>query len=188
MRKWAMALGLAAALFSGQIGVLRGDEGSNAKPFVNPDPQRYLFEDALRPGMKGYGLTVMHGGAIEKFQVEIIDVMKNMSPGMNAILVRCSGLNLEHTGIIAGMSGSPVFIDNKMIGAIAFGWDSAKDPIGGVQPVRQMLTIPIPLEQIKKQDIFAGHWTGRWGNQDPSILKTYATSRPGWSRAGHLPE
>ena len=150
--------------------------------FKNPDPTRYLFEDSLRPGMKGYGLTVMHGGTIEKFQVEIVDVMKNMEPDMNAILVRCSGLNLEHTGIIAGMSGSPVFIDGKMIGAIAFGWDSSKDPIGGVQPIRQMLSIPIPPDQPKEHGIFTAQWTGRWGAHDASVIKSYGVTRLGWAQ------
>lgn len=104
---------------------------------------RYMFEEQIRPGMKGYGLTVMRGGKIERFDVEVIDVMKNFTPGSNAILVRCSGLGLEHSGIVAGMSGSPVYLEGKMIGAIAFGWGNAKDPIAGVQPIRQMLDIPV---------------------------------------------
>ncbi|MGN6367801.1 MAG: SpoIVB peptidase S55 domain-containing protein [Phycisphaerae bacterium] len=128
----------------------------------NPDPGRYLFEDQLRPGMKGYGLTVMHGGKIERFDVEIVDVVRNFTPGNNAILVRCSGLGLEHSGIIAGMSGSPVFVQDKMIGAIAYGWEMSKDPIGGVQPIRQMLSI----QTTKEGPTTAGGM--RWGTDSPS--------------------
>src|SRR5271170_293371 len=128
---------------------------------INPDPSRYLFEDQLSPGMKGYGLTVMHGGKIEKFDVEIIDVVRDFSPGNNAILVRCSGLGLEHSGIIAGMSGSPVFMQDKMIGAIAYGWGLSKDPIGGVQPIRQMLSIRT-VEAAKATTSAGGGGGARW--------------------------
>ncbi len=124
----------------------------------NPNPARYLFEDQITPGMKGYGLTVMHGGAIERFDVEVIDVVRNFSPGNNAILIRCSGLGLEHSGIIAGMSGSPVFIHDKMIGAVAYGWGMSKDPIGGVQPIRQMLAISAKAGVV--QTAGGGRWNG----------------------------
>ncbi len=143
---------------------------------TNPDPARYLFEDEIKPGMKGYGLTVMHAGKIEKFEVEVIDVIKNFGPGQNVVLVRCSGLNLEHTGVIAGMSGSPVYLDNKMIGAIAYGWSASKDPIAGVQPIRQMLSIPTDRtegDHTKTAD--ASAWTGG------SSLLRMAGKRPGWS-------
>jgi len=103
-----------------------------------------LFENDIFPGMTGYGLTVMHGVTIDKFEFKVIDVIKNFQPDMNVILVRCSGLGLEHSGIIAGMSGSPCYIDGKLIGAIAYGWGFSKDPIAGVQPIRQMLGIPLP--------------------------------------------
>lgn len=110
-------------------------------PFKNPQPGQYLFEDEIRPGMQGFGLTCLRGGKIERFDFEVIDVLQNFMPGNNAILVRCRGLGLEHSGIIAGMSGSPLYIDGKMIGAVSFGFPLGKDPIAGVQPIRQMLAI-----------------------------------------------
>jgi hypothetical protein len=113
------------------------------------DHSRYIGPDELRPGMKGYGRTVMSGSKIETFQFEVITVMKNaFNAQQDVILVRCSGLNLEHSGIIGGMSGSPCYIVDeatgqpRMMGAIAFGWSFNKDPIGGVQPITQMLPIP----------------------------------------------
>ncbi|MGC9258828.1 MAG: SpoIVB peptidase S55 domain-containing protein [Phycisphaerae bacterium] len=107
-------------------------------------PPGCMYENQLRPGMVGYGLTVMHGADIQKFHVKIIDVVKDFGPDMNVIIVRCWGLGLRHSGIIEGMSGSPVYMDGKLIGAIAYGWHYSKNPIGGVQPIRQMLHIPLP--------------------------------------------
>jgi hypothetical protein len=144
----------------------------------NPDPSRYLFEDGLSPGMKGYGLTVMHGGKIEKFDVEIIDVVRNFTAGTNAILVKCSGLGLEHSGIIAGMSGSPVFVQGKMIGAVAFGWGMSKDAIGGVQPIRQMLAI-----KAEKPRGTAATGGGRW--ESNGYFAKQAAALPGWRILTH---
>lgn len=112
------------------------------------DRTKYISPDELRPGMKGYGRTVLTGGKIEEFKVEVVAVMRNaFYAKQDVILVRCSGLNLEHTGIIGGMSGSPCYIveedgRTRMMGAIAYGWSFNKDPIGGVQPITQMLPIP----------------------------------------------
>jgi hypothetical protein len=111
------------------------------------DHTRYMSPDELRPGMKGYGRTVMSGTKIEKFDVEVIAVMRNAYYAkQDVILVRCAGLNLEHSGIIGGMSGSPCYIRDdqgkeRMIGAVAYGWQFNKDPICGVQPITQMLPI-----------------------------------------------
>lgn len=101
--------------------------------------------------MMGYGLTVMRGAKIQKFKVKIIDVIKDFQPAMNVILVHCYGLGLKKSGIIEGMSGSPVYIDGKLIGAIAYGWPYSKLPIGGVQPIRQMLRIPMPTKLAARQ-------------------------------------
>jgi hypothetical protein len=98
-----------------------------------------MKEDDVKPGMKGYGLSVFKGGAIERFDVEVIGTLKNVMPKHSIILVRCAGQGLERTGIIAGMSGSPVYIDGKLIGAIAYGWGFSKDPVGGVTPIEAML-------------------------------------------------
>lgn len=111
------------------------------------DHSRYMFVDEIRPGMKGYGKTVLSGTEIQIFEVEIISIMRNAwNARQDVILVRCSGLNLEHSGIIGGMSGSPCYIEDeqgraRMIGAVAFGWMFNKDPICGVQPIEQMLDV-----------------------------------------------
>jgi hypothetical protein len=94
--------------------------------------------DDLRPGMKGVGRTVMKGTRIETFNAEVLGVLKNTSPGRDLVLCRLSGLNLENTGVIAGMSGSPVTINGKLLGAVSYAWPFGKEPIAGVTPFCQM--------------------------------------------------
>lgn len=119
-----------------------------ARPvFAELDRSRYMAPNELRPGMKGFGRTVMSGTRIDTFEFEVVSVMTNAYyPKQDVILVRCSGLNLEHSGIIGGMSGSPCYItdeqgNDRMIGAVAYGWQFNKDPLCGVQPITQMLEI-----------------------------------------------
>ena len=93
----------------------------------------------VKPGMKGYGLTVLSGWKIEKFDVEVIDVMPGALPSSAMILVRCSGAGLEHSRVIAGMSGSPVYLEGKLAGAIAYTWGFSQDPIAGITPIDAMI-------------------------------------------------
>src|SRR6186997_1178327 len=102
---------------------------------------RFMNVDEVRAGMKGIGRTVFEGTAIQEFQVEIMGVLKNVQPKQDLILARLSGGPLEKTGVIQGMSGSPVFIDGRLIGAVAFAFPFAKDPIAGIQPIGQMLNV-----------------------------------------------
>jgi len=97
--------------------------------------------DQVRKGMKGYGLTVFEGSKVEKFDVEILGVLNNIGPGQNLILARVDSPVVRRTGIIAGMSGSPVFIDGKVIGALAYAWQFAKEPVAGITPIEEMLKI-----------------------------------------------
>ncbi|MDR2562300.1 MAG: hypothetical protein LBC63_11110 [Holophagales bacterium] len=93
----------------------------------------------IRTGMKGYGLTVFKGGAIERFEFEVLGIEKNHSPGRNRILFKAAGGPLANTGIMAGMSGSPCYIDGKLVGALSVGFPWAKEPIGGITPIHEML-------------------------------------------------
>ena len=96
----------------------------------------------LRRGMSGFGLTTFQGTQIDTFQVEILGVLKGaLGPRMDMILARLSGGPLAHTGVIRGMSGSPVYIDGRLIGAIAYGWYFSKDPIAGITPIGHMLEV-----------------------------------------------
>src|SRR5262249_32391141 len=93
----------------------------------------------LRPGMKGVGKTCYRGSRPEQFDVEILGVLRGISPGAAAALARLSGGPLEKTGVFEGMSGSPVFIDGKLLGAVAFSFPFAKDAVCGITPITQMV-------------------------------------------------
>jgi hypothetical protein len=82
----------------------------------------------LRAGMKGKGKTVMKGTKIESFDAEVLGVLKNTSPGRDLVLCRLSGLGLDKTGVIQGMSGSPIYIDGKLVGAVAYAWARSRSP------------------------------------------------------------
>lgn len=93
----------------------------------------------VRPGMRGYGLTVFRGTRPKRFDVEVIDVMPNFRPGQELILIKTTHPVLEQAKIVAGMSGSPVYLDGKLAGAYAYGWTFGNDPVAGVTPIRHML-------------------------------------------------
>lgn len=105
---------------------------------AEPRPDGYWNVADVQPGMKGTGRTVMKGTRVETFDAEVLGVLKNISPGRDLILCRLSGLDLDKTGVIAGMSGSPVTIDGKLLGAVAYAWPFGKEPIAGVTPFCQM--------------------------------------------------
>ena len=116
-----------------------------ATSFAGPVPAASLPADvlplsAVRAGMKGYGLTVMHGSLVERFDVEVLGIVPN-TLGRSQIIVRVGGLGLEKTGILAGMSGSPVYFEGRLAGALASTWGFAKEPIGAVTPIESMLAI-----------------------------------------------
>jgi len=103
--------------------------------------------DAIMPlsqvhkGMKGYGVTVFEGTKLERFDVEIVGVMTNIAPDQDMIIARVANPVTDRAGIIAGMSGSPVYIDGKVIGALAYGWQFAKESICGITPIDEMLKL-----------------------------------------------
>lgn len=104
-------------------------------------PQLFPLED-LRPGMKGTARTVFNGSDTQEFGVEILGVLPGFpGPRQSAIIARLTGPNVEKTGVFAGMSGSPVYVDGKIIGAIAFSFPFSKEPIAGITPIKQMIDL-----------------------------------------------
>jgi hypothetical protein len=91
--------------------------------------------------MKGTGRTIFSGSAIEEFGVEILGVIENATPGQSIILGRLSGGPLAQSGVIQGMSGSPVYVEGKLIGAVALGFAFSKEPICGIRPIEEMLAV-----------------------------------------------
>ena len=106
------------------------------------DDVQFFPLSQVRPGLKGIGKTVFEGDKIEEFQVEFLGVLKNaLVPKQDVILARLSGGPLGNTGIIAGMSGSPVYVDGKLVGAVALSFPFAKEPLAGITPIEQMLQV-----------------------------------------------
>src|SRR5437899_2241943 len=107
-------------------------------PAPQPKAASYWNVDHIKAGMKGHGKTVVKGTKIESFDAEVLGVLRNTSPGRDLILCRLAGLNLDRTGVIAGMSGSPIYIEGKLLGAVAYAWPYGKEPIAGITPFVQM--------------------------------------------------
>lgn len=96
--------------------------------------------DEIRPGMVGVGRTVFQGTRVEEFKVDIIGVLENViGPSRNLILAKLEGGPLANTGVIAGMSGSPVYVDGRLIGAVSYALGTfSKEPIAGITPINEM--------------------------------------------------
>ncbi len=124
------ALGLLASLPSGLKSAQAGS--ATSRPDTMPVSQ-------IHRGMKGYGLTVFEGTRPERFDVEVIDVLKNFRPRQDLILIKTKHPRLEVAKVVAGMSGSPIYLDNKMIGAYAYGWSFGSEPVAGVTPIDNMI-------------------------------------------------
>jgi hypothetical protein len=108
---------------------------------TNRDARLFALED-LRPGMKGIARTVFAGTEPQELGVEILGVLPGLpGPRQSSIIAKLSGSNVEKTGVFAGMSGSPVYIDNRLVGAIAFSFPFSREPIAGITPIQQMIDI-----------------------------------------------
>src|SRR6266446_3973814 len=103
-------------------------------------PQPTMNVDEIRPGMVAVGRTVFDGTRVEEFKVNILGVLENViGTHRNLILARLEGGPLANTGVIAGMSGSPVYIDGRLIGAVSYSLGSfSKEPIAGITPIDEM--------------------------------------------------
>lgn len=101
----------------------------------------FPLED-LKPGMKGVARTVFSGSEPQEFGIEVLGVLNGYTgPRQSTIIAKLNGPNVDRTGVFAGMSGSPVFIDNKLVGAIAYSFPFSKEPICGITPIKQMIDI-----------------------------------------------
>lgn len=137
-------------------------EGSPASIPAGALPTISISE--VQKGQKGYGLSVFSGTEPERFDVEVIGVMRNVGPDVSYILARLNGHGLEKSGVAGGMSGSPVFLDGRLAGAVAFSWPFTNEAIAGITPIESMrelsslkpraLTAPPP--PLKLSEILAG--------------------------------
>jgi hypothetical protein len=123
-----------------------------------PAQSRTFPVDDIKPGMVGIGRTVFEGDRLEEFKVHIIGVLRNsIGPRRNLILARLEGGPLANTGVIAGMSGSPVYIDGRLVGAVSYSLGQfSKEPIAGITPIGEMTedaTLPGPRRQAARVDL-----------------------------------
>jgi len=107
---------------------------------------RYMSADEVRPGMVGIGRTVFEGNRIEEFKVHLLGVLRNTTgPRRDLVLARLEGGPLANTGVIAGMSGSPVYVGDRLLGAVAYSLGQfSKEPIAGITPIAEMVETADP--------------------------------------------
>jgi len=108
---------------------------------VQPGQLPTISIDEVKAGQKGYGLSVFSGSQPERFEVEVVGVMRNLRPETSYILARLTGKGLERSGVAAGMSGSPVFLDGRLAGAVAFSWPFSQEAIAGITPIATMRSL-----------------------------------------------
>ncbi|HLL75903.1 MAG TPA: SpoIVB peptidase S55 domain-containing protein [Pyrinomonadaceae bacterium] len=146
----ALVLSLAALNASAQTSAAKPAKGEAA----------FFPLEEVRPGQKGVGRTVFRGSETEEFGVEILGVLQGFpAPRQSAIIAKLTGANVEKTRVFGGMSGSPVFIDGKLVGAVAFAFPFAQEPIAGITPIQQMV------------DIFA---RGQGTRRTDAVTRTYS--------------
>ena len=125
---------------------------------VAPAQSTYMAVSEVRPGMVGTGRTVFEGDRLDEFRVQILGVLRNeIGPRRDLILARLEGGPLARTGVIAGMSGSPVYINGRMIGAVSYSLgEFATEPIAGITPIGEMIeaaTLPAPRPRTARLDM-----------------------------------
>jgi hypothetical protein len=148
MRKAVFALFVFAVslstILSAQVLPAKAPEAHAAEAQAPSGPSlKTIGVDEIHTGMRGVAYTVFQGIKPEAMDVEVLGVLRNVNgPKGDIILVRLHGTKVEYTGVVAGMSGSPVYIDGKLAGALAFRiGEFSKEPIAGVTPIADMLEI-----------------------------------------------
>ena len=131
---------IAITFLAGSISAFgQGQMARTAAKTNAPTQGLYPLED-LRPGMKGIARTVFAGSEPQEFGLEILGVLPGFTgPRQSTIIAKLSGANVDKTGVFAGMSGSPVFIDDRLVGAISYSFPFSKEPICGITPIQQMI-------------------------------------------------
>lgn len=141
MRKEFLSIAAVAAGLFGGLGLTVPLARGDVKP-------RTISVDEIKDGMKGYGLTVFKGTEPERFDVEVVGVLRNFRPSQELILIKTPHPRLNVTKNVRGMSGSPIYLDGRLAGAYAYSWSSFQvEPVAGVTPIAPMLSEmrrPIP--------------------------------------------
>jgi hypothetical protein len=158
--------------------------GSDLTPTSN-----FLALEEVRAGMKGHGMSVFQGSKPERFEVEVLGVLQGVpNPKQSLIIARLSGTLVDRTGVFAGMSGSPVYIDGKLVGAVAYAFPFAKEPIAGITPIKYMIDIfelasdegPRPGPRASFNTLMASSvsGSGQWVQSSTALLAPSASTSP----------
>lgn len=122
------------------LAIILGIPWSRVGTSAQSASERFFPADQVRPGLHGIGKTVFEGDKVEEFGVEILGILPGRpGPKQSVIIARLTGPRLERTRIFAGMSGSPVYIDGRLLGAIAYAFPFATEPIAGITPIWDMM-------------------------------------------------
>jgi hypothetical protein len=132
IRRFLIVSGLVGLTLSGLLSPAR------AQPVKLPPT---IPIEQIKPGMTGYGLTVFSGFKVERFKVRVISVLKNFLPKQDLFLVYVDHPRVRKTGVQGGMSGSPIYIQGKLAGALAYGWRFSKEPVAGITPIADMFKL-----------------------------------------------
>jgi hypothetical protein len=149
-------------------------------PAVPPPGNELMPVSEIKPGMKGYGLTVFRGTKIERFDVEVVGVMPKSNFGEPLILVRLTGGPISSRGayLIQGMSGSPIYVNGKLLGAFSQGEGWPKEPLGMVTPIENMLEALDPkLSQNPGGEVATGELNGG-GFDVASVNNLFSNNTP----------
>src|ERR1700721_2701044 len=150
MRKFSVSF------FAASLSCTSFASGQTPSASLAQDPKTIAVSQ-IHVGMRGVAYTVFQGVKPEAMEVEVLGVLHNVNgPKGDIILVRLHGEKVEYTGVVAGMSGSPVYFDGKLAGALAFRiGEFSKDPIAGVTPIADILEIK-PLYSTRSKQAPAG--------------------------------
>jgi hypothetical protein len=154
----------AILVFATAIAATAAAQAPDTPPTTSPTTAAGYFPlSGVHRGLHGVAYTVFEGTQPEAMQVEILGVLRNaLGPNRDMILARLQGSKPEYTGVVAGMSGSPVYIDGKLLGALSYRIGQfSKEPIAGITPIEQMLAVrdmtgPAPLSTVATNQISAG--------------------------------
>jgi hypothetical protein len=142
---WLLALGTGLQLqgLGQDLTAVSGSAAATPLPAIPPGSTRFFPLAEIKPGLEGVAYTVFQGVNPEPMRVEILGVLKNaLGPHQDMILARLKGEKPEYTGVVAGMSGSPVYIDGRLVGALSYRIGQfSKEPIAGITPIEQMLEV-----------------------------------------------
>src|ERR1700681_869520 len=133
---------ISIAILAASIAAFGQSRTAKTSAKINVPAQALYPVEDLRPGMKGIARTVFAGSEAQEFGLEILGILPGFTgPRQSTIIARLIGANVDKTGVFAGMSGSPVFIDDRLVGAIAYSFPFSKEPICGITPIQQMIEV-----------------------------------------------